>query len=904
MNPGDQLGPYVIKKPLGIGGMGEVYLGEDTRLGRRVAIKVLPDKFAAEPGRLARFEQEARAAAALNHPHIAAVFDVGSAPAADAAVETRYIVQEYLEGETLRRALERGVPPLKKALAFGVEIAEALAAAHAAGIVHRDLKPDNVFVTADGHVKVLDFGLAKLTEVTRAGTESASPTAIGTVAGAVMGTAGYMAPEQVRGEEKIDGRADLFVFGCLLYEMTTGGRAFRGETAPDALHAILRSDPAPLGQVEASLPAELERIVTKCLAKDPAERFQTAADLVVDLRALAARIEAGTAPSLRVLTAAGAQSAPRRGLSIAIGIAAFAAGLSLAVVWILLNGPSESPGSPARFRINPPAGYRLAVAGTGGIALSPDGELLAFAAYDPNVVGQSVHPEAVGPGQSFFVRSMDELEPRLLDGTANARHPFFSPDGRWLGFWQDGKIRKIPVAGGPVVTIAEAPVMYGASWSADNHIIYADDAGIARVSAEPGGSPQRLASAGPGEQLRDPFLLSDGKTALVTLGPATLRQTDAPPGGVIALLSLANGELVSVGVAGRNARFLEPGWLLYAAADDWLYRIEFDPRRRKTTGTAEPVVQTSGGGHIAVAPAGAIAYLRSAATDSSQLEWVSRDGTPERMYPDWSGALGSPRLSPDGRYLAGHSTGGVWVRPLPDGPLTWLVRPGSRREVYRPSWHPDGTTVLFIGEGVVHQRSIGLRGDANVVFQESRVTPESLWSPDGRWLIYRTDNLSLGRGDVLAREWGTDNDPIELVATPNEEVTPALSPDGAWLAYVSDESGQREVYVQRFAPNPDARVQISIDGGTEPVWARSGRELFYRDARNDLIAVEVQTGAGFSVGTRHRLFSTASYRARGLSAQYDVAPDDQRFIMIRDSRVEIVELVLVQNFAEALKVGR
>jgi len=462
MNPGDQLGPYVIKKPLGIGGMGEVYLGEDTRLGRRVAIKVLPDKFAAEPGRLARFEQEARAAAALNHPHIAAVFDVGSAPAADAAVETRYIVQEYLEGETLRRALERGVPPLKKALAFGVEIAEALAAAHAAGIVHRDLKPDNVFVTADGHVKVLDFGLAKLTEVTRAGTESASPTAIGTVAGAVMGTAGYMAPEQVRGEEKIDGRADLFVFGCLLYEMTTGGRAFRGETAPDALHAILRSDPAPLGQVEASLPAELERIVTKCLAKDPAERFQTAADLVVDLRALAARIEAGTAPSLRVLTAAGAQSAPRRGLSIAIGIAAFAAGLSLAVVWILLNGPSESPGSPARFRINPPAGYRLAVAGTGGIALSPDGELLAFAAYDPNVVGQSVHPEAVGPGQSFFVRSMDELEPRLLDGTANARHPFFSPDGRWLGFWQDGKIRKIPVAGGPVVTIAEAPVMYGA----------------------------------------------------------------------------------------------------------------------------------------------------------------------------------------------------------------------------------------------------------------------------------------------------------------------------------------------------------------------------------------------------------------------------------------------------------
>jgi len=204
----------------------------------------------------------------------------------------------------------------------------------------------------------------------------------------------------------------------------------------------------------------------------------------------------------------------------------------------------------------------------------------------------------------------------------------------------------------------------------------------------------------------------------------------------------------------------------------------------------------------------------------------------------------------------------------------------------------------------VHQRSIGLRGDANVVFQESRVTPESLWSPDGRWLIYRTDNLSLGRGDVLAREWGTDNDPIELVATPNEEVTPALSPDGAWLAYVSDESGQREVYVQRFAPNPDARVQISIDGGTEPVWARSGRELFYRDARNDLIAVEVQTGAGFSVGTRHRLFSTASYRARGLSAQYDVAPDDQRFIMIRDSRVEIVELVLVQNFAEALKVGR
>ena len=472
---GTSLGPYKIIEQLGAGGMGEVYLGEDTRLGRKVAIKVLPEEYASDPERLARFEQEARAAAALNHPHIAVVHDIGSEGG------VHFMVQEYLEGHSLGTTLDQGALPLSKALDIAAEVGEALTAAHKAGIIHRDLKPDNIFVTEEGHAKVLDFGLAKLTEAAAPASASMSPTMLGTVAGQVMGTAGYMAPEQIEASGEIDERADLFSLGCVIYQMVSGRRPFAGQSVPDTLSQVLHQHPGSLQEIDRGLPAELDRIVNKCLAKDRARRYQHADEVTVDLRELRSAVDAGTAVSLGDVTVAGHSEPAQPGITGGIGVAAAAAMVAVTAiltalsVWILTDG--EPALAPVRFQIE--TGTLDVFGASSAIAVSPDGRTIVYVSI------------AGGTGK-LMARSLGDFEARELTGTEDAQSPFFSPDGEWVGFFAFNEMRKVPLTGGTPQVICRVPTIFSsAEWGRDGTILFSGWGTVQGIFAvsEDGGEP-------------------------------------------------------------------------------------------------------------------------------------------------------------------------------------------------------------------------------------------------------------------------------------------------------------------------------------------------------------------------------------------------------------------------------
>ena len=509
MQAGTRLGHYEIIEPLGAGGMGEVYLAEDTRLGRKVAIKVLPAEFASDPERLARFEQEARASAALNHPHIAVVHDVGSEPGEGGAT-TRFIVQEYLEGQSLRERLEKGVLPLDKALDLATEVGEALIAAHKAGIIHRDLKPENIFVTEEGHAKVLDFGLAKLIETAAptGGSASMSPTMLGTVAGQVMGTAGYMAPEQVEGGQ-VDQRTDLFAFGCLLYEVITGRKSFLGRSMVETMQRLVHEEPAPLEDVDAGLPSELQRILRKCLAKQPGRRYQDADDLVVDLAALAVEVGLGTAlPISAALPGAAVKSMGGPSWAIALPSAVALVLLGAGATWLLTRADPPAPAIPMSFEISLPQGTRFPAGLGTNIAVSPDGGAIVFVAEDES-------------GRQLYLRRTDErAEATPIGGTEDATVPSFSPDGEWVIFevGSGGIVRRVSLSGDELYSICES--CGSGSWAEDRSIYFATQGSLFRVP-ESGGERQLVAEPMPDQGipwLQSPVVLPGGKTLLFEIG--------------------------------------------------------------------------------------------------------------------------------------------------------------------------------------------------------------------------------------------------------------------------------------------------------------------------------------------------------------------------------------------------
>lgn len=866
MESGTRLGPYEIQEQIGAGGMGEVYLAQDSRLGRKVAIKVLPEEYASDPERLARFEQEARAAAALNHPHIATVFDVGAEGA------THYIVQERLQGETLGSLVGKGALPLPKALELGTEISEALAAAHGAGIVHRDLKPENIFITEQGHAKVLDFGLAKLTEFGIAATSGASlsPTALGTATGAIMGTAGYMAPEQVKGEE-VDRRTDIFSFGCVLYEAVIGARAFAGDTVHHTLHRIVAEEPDAMVEMQAELPLRLQWLVEKCLAKDPARRYQSGADLTVDLRTLAAEVESGTAlpvgGAAGTASDAGAESASgKRRMSTR---AAVAIGMGLVLVTALLTSLVVRPTAA------PPAGLIRF-----DIELAPD---TSFTNTNQQVLAVSLDGARVAYGatEQLWMRSLDERESVPLRNTAEARTPFFSPDSQQLGFWADGQIKRMAVTGGAPVSLAPSDRPFGASWSADGYIYFGEAAtGISRVP-ESGGLPEVVVSKEGDEVLYGPGMLPGGDWLLFTVAVGSREWNDAS----IVAQSLSSGERRELISGGRNGRYVPTGHLIYVR-DGVLYGVSFDPGTVEVMGGPVSLIEgvrrstanTTGAAFLDFDAAGSLVYIPGDSGDNEGvvLTWLDRDGNLEPL-PFPPRAFGAMRLSPDGERIAVRVTEDqehIWIYEVERGGSQRLTREGHNDY---PVWSPDGEWIYFEsdrgGTSDIWRRRADLSGEAEPVVQaDTRLFPYSV-SSDGTNLLYveEPDDASVRNIWLVALE--DEADPVPLVTDKGMSRFPVFSPDGRFVAYDSNETGDYEIYVKEI--DSGRRWPVSTAGGTSPSWPSAGGEIVYRDAGRTQ-AVPVDTTTDFEAGTPINF---------GLSTSvfHDTTADGQRILMLRGS---------------------
>jgi len=874
---GRSLGPYKVLEPLGAGGMGEVYLAEDTRLGRKVAIKVLPADFAVDPQRLARFEQEAKAAAALNHPHIAVVHDVGSAD------DVHYMVQEYLEGDTLRAPLDKGALPIARSLALGREIAAALGAAHAAGIVHRDLKPENVFVTQDGHAKVLDFGLAKLTEMALpASRMSMSPTVLGTVAGQVMGTAGYMAPEQVEGVEDIDHRADLFAFGCVLYEMVSGKRAFSGPTVLDTLHAIARTEPQSVAEIKPGLPAELQRILAKCLAKDRSARYQHADDLVVDLKNLAAAVESGTA-AMAALPAAGGSM---RRVPLTTAAIVTTALVALAAIAGVLGGRAltGAPESPMMiFDIELPPDARMnPAAGRSAIAISPDGNTVVYTAIDDTGT------------QWLFRRRIDELASERITGSEAALTPVFSPNGDWLTFWAGGEIRKLPLEGGAATVLARVNPGQMPGWGDDGNIYFSDGSTIWRVSAAGGAPEVAFEYDGEGSIGQRLQVLPGSRGLLIEAGAGA-------PSPVFAL-DLVTGELHPVGTSGGRPTYTPAGYVLYAS-NGTLWARPFDVEALQPTGSAMMVTQGvftlgSGQARFGVSDDHKLIYGPQGALDNAGgagLVWIDgEDGSEVERGTQSEGAIRVARVSPDRRRVMAtvERNDGSRALFLYDRVQQTFQVFADQGNPTVPVWSPDGSSVYFSAVGENGSYDIfRQRADLSASREEILTAPGdqlvTAVSPDDDLLVFTEENHLPG-GRPAAVETGDDvwavpaepgGEAHPLIVGPGDDYAGALSPDGKWLAYTAERGDADEIWLRRLDGEGPGQ-KASTGRGANPGWAPDGSTIFYNDA-GTLYGVRVQLGDDVRILPQEELRFSNTRNANIGGPSFDAYADaDGRIVFV------------------------
>ncbi len=872
---GRSLGPYKVTEQLGAGGMGEVYLAEDTRLGRRVAIKVLPANSVTDPERLARFEQEARAAAALNHPHIAAVYDVGVQEAGDhgdaespagtpvdaSAPETisapvHYMVQEYLEGDTLRAPLARGALSLNEALDLAVEVAEGLVAAHAAGMVHRDLKPENVFVTQDGHAKILDFGLAKLTEAPGAGTDSQSqsPTALGTVAGQVMGTVGYMAPEQVDAAADVDARADLFAFGALLYEMATGKRAFAGESIIDTLHAITKVDPEPIGDTDPSLPGELQRILRKALAKDRGRRYQHADELAVDLRQLRDDVVAGAASpagSTRQEPVSGAAPLTHGSRAALAVTAVVAAGVVLLLALALIFWGANS-----------------------------QNRRLDFYASVEEIVPESFQPVAISPdGSTIAIATEGRLRYRRLDenrwvdaAAAPSGVVLFSPTGEHIYFTRRGGVWTVGLDGGPEQLVADTGLaQIGSAWweSPEVLMLYGTDFGTG--------------DSGRGVMLR--FLPASGDDPTEIWSTPVARDA---PAGLMPVGSIGDGRFLAVRLSANGTT--ETGVLDLEAGPVGQWRQGFaggrvlggrilvvDAQGRLvSTGIAEDglSLSTTGdllaegllavGGFFDVAADGTAVFISGGLTSLQPglgLLWLDRQGNTESVAGERGEFDVDTRLSPDGRYIALEAPFegrlSTWIRDLERGVATPLTVAYSATF---PVWSPDGSEIVFRvrrpedGQTGIYRAPVDRSSSPELLLPDPAegeyVLPMD-WSPDGATLLYlRSQHPTRRSGSDIWMLPLEGDDAIPVVTTAAHEVDARFSSDGAWIAYVSDYTGRPEVYVRPMSGGGE--VVVSSGGGQQPEWHPGRSTLFFLGTTSEagesapVLAADVGDGGSVS----------------------------------------------------------
>jgi serine/threonine protein kinase/Tol biopolymer transport system component len=862
LSTGSRLGPYEILAPLGAGGMGEVYKARDTRLERTVAVKVLPQHLSSSMEVRQRFEREAKTISALSHPHICALYDVGREG------DTEYLVMEYLEGETLAERLGRGPLSLEQTLLYGIEIADALDKAHRQGIVHRDLKPGNVMLTKSG-VKLLDFGLAKVMEPSAPAPLTSLPTQGPplTEAGTILGTLQYMAPEQLEGKGA-DARTDIFALGSMVYEMATGQRTFSGGSRASLISSIMQEDPKPISSLAPAVPSELDRAVRRCLAKDPERRWQNARDVALELESLAQTRQ-------ETSRAAHPSRSHRTGMWIAWGTAL--ASLSLLIVNLSRGRHAERPKGTVRFTMPAPSGtaYYFSGRDAGPVAVSPDGTSLAFVA-----LGQEGR-------KRLYVRRLAELSAQALAGADGAAYPFWSPDGAWIGFFSDSKLKKVSSRGGPVQVLCNAPAGRGGTWNRDGVIIFAPGAEdpLYKIS-ESGGMPAPVTALDPKDTVsshRWPHFLPDGRHFLFTAFNVLM---SGPESGNSIFLGSLDSVDKNLLIRASKAEYVSPGYLVFVR-DRTLFVAPFDARARRLTGEPKALVEdvqffpNTASAVFSVSPTGVLAYELGNVPPNSRLAWFDRSGNEVgALGPpgDWE----DPRISPDGTKIASNrldsQTGmsNIWLLGTESGSATRFTFAPTVE--HGPVWSPDGSRLAFDSFRVkpvhIYQKSLNGKAEEVLVRADDFKTPTD-WSRDGRFLVYQSLDPKT-QWDLWYVDLSGSHTPTIFLRTPFNELGGQLSPDGRWLAYSSDESGSWEVYVTAF-PGPGGKWQVSNGGGTQPIWRRDGSEIFYLSSDRTLMTATVAERKTLALLTPRPLFPTRA-RYTGNRA-YDVSADGQRFLI-------------------------
>ncbi len=843
---GTKLGPYEITAPIGAGGLGEVYRARDARLGRDVAIKVLTAHLSANPEVRARFEREARTISQLNHPHLCTLHDVGAREGID------FLVMELVEGESLAARLEKGPLPVPETLRIGTQIADALDAAHRHGIIHRDLKPGNVMLTKSG-AKLMDFGLARSTPLaTVAGVLTQSPTVSRplTAEGTIVGTFQYMAPEQLEGKEA-DARTDLWALGCVLYEAATGKRAFEGTSQASLIAAIMEHEPRPLRDLQPLSPPALEHLVKRCLAKDPGERWQSARDVALELAWIA---ETGSQAAIPGPQAAGRRKRERLAWGGVVTVMAVAIVALAAVVALQSMRPRPAP-APARMTILAPEGAAIQTDGPPP-AMSPDGRKLVFSALDSSGT------------RRLWIRPLDSSSAQPLPGTDGVTYAFWSPDGRFVAFFAEGKLRKIPAAGGPPETICDAPDARGGTWSKDGVIVFAPQAigPLVRVSPE-GGEVMTVVTPDParGETgLRFPQFLPDGRHFLYVSLPRKQGQFDIYVGDV------DSKETRRTLTAGSSPVYAEPGYLLFERTGR-LVAQQFDPAALRTTGRVIPLADApppaSNEADPLLAATKDVLVFLAATIPNTQLTWLDRTGNKLGAIPLPPGRYETLSLSPDDRTVATVKLttpggGDLWTVDLERGVASRLTFDG-KVEASHCAWSPDGSRIAFdsdpSGHYDIYQVPASGTGRPELLLQSSFHKYAGAWSPDGKLLLY--GQLGEGTGyDLWLLPLQGKGRPDPYLRSPFYEMGGYISPDGRWLAYVSNETGSYEFYVSSF-PVPGEKIRVSTSGGTGGQWSRNGRELVLWNGPDivrvagPVLSLEVQTTPSFKAGTPRELFT-------------------------------------------------